>query len=479
MQTNTKLLKGNFLIGCGLAALAFASPASAQEFVADAPLNDTCVSTPNFTCSDPVKGTRTVTTIQPATVTATPEGTLIEGAANVQFDGELQVSGFATSTVPEFAVPGYSLDLIGQDLTVTATTDYDVDYSLLYPSSADPRYASSPLADGTSFVINSLDVSEIGVDVVGAYYVTPEGNEGEFSLSAIDSTNIVDNGTALSGSFSSTEGRIVFGTLSGTATVVAGSNPTTIRDEFTGQPVDIISPLALEFDVTATVLTQLDETGLITPRIAVTDGIEMNGSRITGLADGVAATDAATYGQVQAEATARADADATLAAAITSETDARIAADAQIVTVLDQEIQTRTAADLALSQRIDSNTASIQGFAAADAAETSARIAADAALGQRIDGLDDRLATLESRIDRFDDRIASSAAVATAMSGNAFLPDMNFNLTANVATYDGAQAGSMQLGALVSKHVAINAGIASGFNKGGKTAGRVGVTVGW
>jgi len=65
------------------------------------------------------------------------------------------------------------------------------------------------------------------------------------------------------------------------------------------------------------------------------------------------------------------------------------------------------------------------------------------------------------------------------MSGSTFLPGVHFNLTANVATYNGAQAGSIQVGYLVSPHVAFNAGVATGFNKGGKTAGRVGVTFGW
>jgi len=56
---------------------------------------------------------------------------------------------------------------------------------------------------------------------------------------------------------------------------------------------------------------------------------------------------------------------------------------------------------------------------------------------------------------------------------------MKFNLTANVATYDGAHAGSIQMGLLVSPNVALNAGVASGFNRRGKTAARAGVTIGW
>ena len=93
--------------------------------------------------------------------------------------------------------------------------------------------------------------------------------------------------------------------------------------------------------------------------------------------------------------------------------------------------------------------------------------------------LSGRVDAIDTRLDRFDNRLASSTAVAVAMGGATFLPDMKFNLTANMGTYDGAHAGAIQLGALVSRHVAVNAGVATGFNKNGKSAGRVGLTVGW
>jgi len=102
-----------------------------------------------------------------------------------------------------------------------------------------------------------------------------------------------------------------------------------------------------------------------------------------------------------------------------------------------------------------------------------------AALNGRVGAIEGRVAAIEGQLARFDKRIASSTAVAVAMGGAAFLPDMKFNLTANLGTYDGAHAGALQLGALVSPHVALNAGVATGFNKQGKTAGRVGVTFGW
>lgn len=82
-------------------------------------------------------------------------------------------------------------------------------------------------------------------------------------------------------------------------------------------------------------------------------------------------------------------------------------------------------------------------------------------------------------MDLLDKRIDTSTATAVAMGGAVFLPDMHFNLTANVATYGGAQAGSLQFGALVTRHVALNAGVATAFNRGGKTTARVGMTVGW
>jgi hypothetical protein len=94
------------------------------------------------------------------------------------------------------------------------------------------------------------------------------------------------------------------------------------------------------------------------------------------------------------------------------------------------------------------------------------------ALGARVDGLDTQMLLL-------DQRLASSTAVAVALGGAVMLPNRRFNLTANLATYDGAQAGSVQMNALISDSIAINAGVATGFNKHGQTAGRVGVTVGW
>ena len=77
-----------------------------------------------------------------------------------------------------------------------------------------------------------------------------------------------------------------------------------------------------------------------------------------------------------------------------------------------------------------------------------------------------------------DREIDGSTAVAVAMSGNAFMPGHDVNLTGNIGTYNGAVAASLQLGVMLSPNAAVNVGVSTGFNKGGKTAARVGFTLG-
>ncbi len=182
---------------------------------------------------------------------------------------------------------------------------------------------------------------------------------------------------------------------------------------------------------------------------------------ITNLVPGVAPGDAVNKAQLDAEAQARTAADGQLADAVTA------------------EAQTRAQALLQVNQRVDNEVAARTALAASLLNETNARLAADAALSTRLDAVGGRLDAIDGRLDRLENRIAGATAVSTALSGNAFLPDMKFNLTANVATYDGAHAGALQLGAMVSSHLAVNAGVASGFNRRGKTAARAGVTIGW
>ncbi len=111
--------------------------------------------------------------------------------------------------------------------------------------------------------------------------------------------------------------------------------------------------------------------------------------------------------------------------------------------------------------------------------QISALQAMDTALDSRLDALDALALDLDERIDIIDDRASAGTAAAVALSGAMFLPGKSFNLTGNFGTYRGAHAGALQIGALVNDKVAVNAGVAHGFNKGGKTAARVGFTIGW
>lgn len=133
------------------------------------------------------------------------------------------------------------------------------------------------------------------------------------------------------------------------------------------------------------------------------------------------------------------------------------------------------------------------GVNANDVATFGQMQAADAALQTLITDnqsaiglLDDRVTSLEAFAFNLEDSLSDinreidgSTAVAVALSGGTFLPNKRFNITANVGGYDGAWAGAIQANALISDNVALNAGVATGFNRGGQTAVRGGVSFGW
>ncbi len=112
-------------------------------------------------------------------------------------------------------------------------------------------------------------------------------------------------------------------------------------------------------------------------------------------------------------------------------------------------------------------------------AEENARLAADTALGGRVDVLGTRIGALETRVDKLNDKVSSATATAIALGGNGFLPDMKFNLSGNIATFDGAQAIAMSLGYRINDNFAFTAAAGGGLNKGGKVGGRVGFIYGW
>lgn len=471
------------LYGSAAALAMSAQTALGQDITPLVPLSDFCAQQSGSFCTDPVKGTRSIKIIKPAVVTSIPDGQRFAGESQITFDGQLQVDGAALDGSGFF--PSLLLPTFNNQINVQVSTDYNIAYS-----GTDYFFRQGKLIydPSTKFTINSLVTKSIGVDIKSDAFTFADGSVGKLRLAAADPTAIVDNATALSGTYSSTDGKIVFGTISGEARVVKSPPPIALDNPF-GGTAEFLSPFALALDVTSTVQTQLDETGLVTPKIAVTNGIEMNNSKITGLAAGTAPGDAVNYSQLQAEASQR----AAIGTALQTETQARVAGDANLANqieveasrraavgvALQEETRTRAAADLTLSNQIQSEAAKRAALGDALLDETRARVAGDLVLSNRLGAVESRVATLASRIDRQDAKIASSTALAVAMGGAVFLPGMKFNLTANVGTYEGAHAGSIQFGALVSPHVAVNAGVATGFNKGGKTAGRVGFTLGW
>ena len=127
-------------------------------------------------------------------------------------------------------------------------------------------------------------------------------------------------------------------------------------------------------------------------------------------------------------------------------------------------------------ERITANTDAI-------AAETAAREEMGTMLMQQItDEQNARIAAdnaMNARMDDLEDRVSSSTATAIALGGMGFLPDTRFNLAGNVGFYEGAQAIAVNAGVRVTDRVAVTGGVGGGLNKGGKVGGRVGFIVGF
>jgi hypothetical protein len=487
-----RLFTARSLLLASLPASLFAiAPANAQTapdiVVAQVPLSDTnCdfnqVAPPTTASQCTISGTRSMTLTNTTRTAFNATLDSITSTYAVQFDGNLQIDGLPIATGAPAIFPGArdaSFYFDPASVSVDLATSYDglfrsvIPNALPTPNQAVDRPYFQNFANFNN-TIRSIDVAQSGS------ISTLDGGEYDFSVASADPTAIVGNGVALSGSFSGTSGSgaIQFGRIGGTANLVNGPARSSYPAGL-GQNVALLSAFALQYNPEVQLTTQLDENGLIAPTVTVTDGIEMNGSKITGLADGTAPTDAVNKGQLDAEASARQTADAALAADLASEATTRANADTALQGSIASEATLRANADLQINQRIATEEANRAALGASLLNESNARIAGDLALSNQLGALGSRVTTLEGRVDQLDEKVSSSTAIAVAMGGATFLPDMKFNLTANVGTYDGAHAGSLQIGALVSDHVAINAGVATGFNKNGKTAGRVGVTFGW
>ena len=151
------------------------------------------------------------------------------------------------------------------------------------------------------------------------------------------------------------------------------------------------------------------DTTTVNGALVANNGLDATNDKITNLANGTVATDAANLGQVNAgdatlqtninnEATTRAAADTTLTTNLANEVTARTNADTTLTTNLANEVTARTAADTAIRGEFAAadtalGTAVRSEFAAADTVERTARTAADTAIRGEFAAADTALGT--------------------------------------------------------------------------------------
>jgi hypothetical protein len=379
---------------------ATAAPATAQSIAPpQVPLSDTDCPYPNVNfpvmppCTTP--GTRTTT---PTIVTVTPgavAGTSnINVASTVTYNGNLAIDG-----APVVLNPGFGFNFDASQFfspaaaTVNVTSAYNGSGDITgVPNASVPfvtsGFTSGPIAAFQQYSFTSNTVNSIGVNVVNNL-VTDQATKVNYyySLSTPNPTSITGgNSAALSGRFlndptTGSGGALQFGTLSGNATLLT-ANPNQILTpsgaflDANGNPTGgWTSPYALQYNVTAKVTTTLDETGLVTPQVAVTNGINMNGSKITNLGAGVNPTDAVNKAQLDAVATtANAGVTAEAAAQGTANTALTNAAAAQTTanTAVTNAAAAQTTANTALTNAATAQTTANTALTNASTAQTAA-----------------------------------------------------------------------------------------------------------
>ena len=384
-----------------------------------------------------------------ATVTAAgPADTVVVTATTTQVTGTVQV-GTATTTVTPVSTPGaggggilpYVVDNGDGTSTVYTITD-----------------------TGATLTTTTTTTNTGGVELDPNGNIT--GQSGGVTTQTTTNTSdvatavIIDNGTGLP---LPADPRNAVGVL-GTYDPVAGSFVADGGTTVVGAPVTV-----------STGGGNLAMTGAGSFGANVT----MNGNRITDLADGVAATDAATVGQmaaadtalqtnIDAEAATRAAADTTLQTNIDAEAASRAAADTTLQANITAEAATRAAADTTLQANI---TAEANTRAAADTtlqanitAEATARTTADT--------------TLQSNINT---EAATRAAADTTLQSNInaeassrFLGDQLLNKRVDIAEKGVAMAMAMAAIPTVD-YGDVQLGIGVGHFKG-ETAASVGAS---
>jgi hypothetical protein len=148
-------------------------------------------------------------------------------------------------------------------------------------------------------------------------------------------------------------------------------------------------------------------------------------------------------GSVADETVRATAAEGQLGANITGETTRATSAEAQLGTGLRNETARATAVESSLAQSIG--------------AETLGRVA---------------------DVARLSRQFKAGTAAAVALGGNVFIPGKTMNVTVNVGTYRGESAISVQGGYVLKPNIYVNMGLSSA-TRGGGTAARTGLTLGW
>ena len=482
----------------------------------------------------------TVSQTSSVTSTSTPNG---EGSFTVVDGTPTEWTNDGDPTVSNVSIDGFIGSQITsmyaeQIQTLDDTNDGTADVVLsggIVSTNNTSYYTSTGTATydaANSEVVVQLDSARATEQSANGFYAQAQTDSGFSSTSqtaagfnAYDEDALGSDGTTVAANFiglgssigedSSTDTTIVGGSMS----MFSGSTGDYQTADFGVDGISLATNDVTTFSV--------DSTG----NAFIANGLDMNDTVISSVADGVAAGDAVNKGQLDAEALARADADVTLQGNIDAEAATRLAADETLQDNIDAEAATRLAADNTLQANItaeastraaadttlqanitaeaatraaadtaESNarvladntetaaraaadttlqsniTAEANARIAADTAESNARIAADNALGSRITNeTNDRIAA----DNLLRNQIASSTATAIALGGNTILPDSNFSLSGNMGFYQGAQAVAVNFSAKVSEKAYVTGAVGGGLNKDGKLGGRVGFVFGF
>jgi hypothetical protein len=301
-----------------LAALSV--PSYGQDIIPTrVPLSDIDCDFPNIGPLQPVPcltAPGSARTVEYTNTTRTPVNATIDRVTNfytVTYDGNLLVDGIPVviGPVPAGTIPSFpalrdaqfyfdnGAQTVNLSTTYVGSRIFNIANTAVNPSTT---YNGQYFNRYTEFnnTVRSINVQQNGtVD-------TLDGGAYAFTLNSLDPSAIIGgNSVALGGAFhgNSGSGALQYGRLAGTATLLNGFQPTNYPDFSGAVSTGLISPFALDYSVSTIITTQLDETGLITPTISVTNGINMNGSTITNLADAVNSGDAVNLSQLDAVGT--------------------------------------------------------------------------------------------------------------------------------------------------------------------------------